>query len=281
MGNTYNRVYIRCCKYGENRYCEKCANKKLCASKHTGLLNSCLGKLCLHPYLVVPLRSTRVTLISTRVSAHCQAILLLMYSELCKIHIITSPITSIIAQSQPSKLDRFQLADANFPVLPDLGDKLSGQLRFCSLNSDGISTILNDAFIHYIHLVSLSLSGNPIKSLNSSMMNGLRHLKQLYLDNTHVSPLPEVDEWASELIKLSVSSLGLTELSIAILVNLPILKILQIRDNNLTTMPDKQYFVNLDSMVSIDIKQNQLVCDQRLCWLKVILKFTRLLWPSI
>ena len=60
------------------RYCERCANKKLCASKHTGLLNSCLGKLCLHPYLVVPLRSARVTLISTRVSAHCQAILLFM-----------------------------------------------------------------------------------------------------------------------------------------------------------------------------------------------------------
>ena len=50
--------------------------KKWCASKHTGLLNSCLGKLCLHPYLVVPLRSARVTLISTRVSAHCHAILL-------------------------------------------------------------------------------------------------------------------------------------------------------------------------------------------------------------
>ena len=75
VGNTYNRVYIWCCKYGENRYYERCANKQLCASKHTGLLNSCLGKLCLHPYLVVPLISARVTLISTRVSAHCQAIL--------------------------------------------------------------------------------------------------------------------------------------------------------------------------------------------------------------
>ena len=80
MGNTYNRVYIWCCKYGENRLCERCANKKWCASKHWGLLNSCLGKLCLHPYLVVPLISARVTLISTRVSAHCQAILLSMIS---------------------------------------------------------------------------------------------------------------------------------------------------------------------------------------------------------
>ena len=25
--NTYNRVYIWCCKYGENRCCERCANK--------------------------------------------------------------------------------------------------------------------------------------------------------------------------------------------------------------------------------------------------------------
>ena len=76
MGNTYNRVYIWCCKYGENCYCERYANKKWCASKHTSLLKSSLGKSSLHPYLVIPLISARVTLISTRVSAHCQAILL-------------------------------------------------------------------------------------------------------------------------------------------------------------------------------------------------------------
>ena len=54
----------------------KMCHKRWCASKHTGLLNSCLGKLCLHPYLVVPLISVGVTLISTRVSVHCQVILL-------------------------------------------------------------------------------------------------------------------------------------------------------------------------------------------------------------
>ena len=27
VGNTYNPVYIWCCKYGENRYCERCANE--------------------------------------------------------------------------------------------------------------------------------------------------------------------------------------------------------------------------------------------------------------
>ena len=76
VGNTYNRVYNWCCKYGEKHYCERRVNKYWCASKHTGLLNSCLGKWHLIPYLVVPLMSARVTLISTRVSAHCQAILL-------------------------------------------------------------------------------------------------------------------------------------------------------------------------------------------------------------
>ena len=70
MGNTYNRVYIWCCKNGENRYCERCANKWWCASKHTGLLNKCLGKWYQLPYLAVPLISARVPLISTRVSAH-------------------------------------------------------------------------------------------------------------------------------------------------------------------------------------------------------------------
>ena len=82
MGNTYNRVYIWCCKYGENRYYERCVNKYWCPSKHTGLLNSCLGKFHLHPNLVVPLISARVPLISTRVSAHCQAILLTINQQL-------------------------------------------------------------------------------------------------------------------------------------------------------------------------------------------------------
>ena len=76
VGNTYNRVYIWCCKYGENRYCERYVNKKWRASRHIGLLNSCLGKWYQVPCLVVPLTSTRVLLISTRVSTHCQAILL-------------------------------------------------------------------------------------------------------------------------------------------------------------------------------------------------------------
>ena len=86
--NTYNRVYIWCCKYGENRHCERCANKWWCASKHTGLLNSCLGKCYVLPYLVVPLISTRVTLISTRVSAHCQAFLFMytLFAIMIKSH---------------------------------------------------------------------------------------------------------------------------------------------------------------------------------------------------
>ena len=48
----------------------------------TGLLNSSLGKWHLLPYLVVPLISARVPLISTRVSAHCQTILLKVWLKL-------------------------------------------------------------------------------------------------------------------------------------------------------------------------------------------------------
>ena len=50
------------------------------APKHTGLLNLCLGKWYLYPYLVVPL-------ISARVSAHCQAILLAINTLLGGVHV--------------------------------------------------------------------------------------------------------------------------------------------------------------------------------------------------
>ena len=173
-----------------------------------------------------------------------------IYSELCQLTVRGTPITFIVAPSQPTKLNKFQLSNAYFPALPNLGNTLPRQLRFCSWNSDGISTIPNDAFIHYTQLISLSLSGNPIESLNSSMMNGLK-------------------DWASKSAKLTVTSIGLTELPVAILVHLPNLRILQIQNNHLTTLPNKKYFVNLESMSQIDVRGNKLVCDQRLCWLKV------------
>ena len=49
---------------------------------HHGVVDS----YSLHPYLVVPLISARVTLISTRVSAHCQAILFMPYSRTARLH---------------------------------------------------------------------------------------------------------------------------------------------------------------------------------------------------
>ena len=195
-----------------------------------------------------------------------------IYSELCQLTVRGTPITFIVAPSQPTKLNKFHLSNAYFPALPNLGDALPRQLRFCSWNSDGISTIPNDAFIHYTQLISLSLSGNPIESLNSSMMNGLKELKHLYLSNTYLNPLPDIYDWASKLAKLTVNSIGLTELPVAILVHLPNLRILQIQNNHLTTLPDKKYFVNLESMSQIDVRGNKLVCDQRLCWLKVSVK---------
>ena len=65
-------------------------------SKHTSLLNSFLGKWDLLPYLVVPLISARVPLISTRVSAHCQAILLLTKTKTKYVEYNMTTMTNII-----------------------------------------------------------------------------------------------------------------------------------------------------------------------------------------
>ena len=113
VGNTYNRVCIWCCKYGKNLYCERCANKKWCASKHTGLLNSCLGKLCLHPYLVVPLISARVIQISTRVSAHCHSILLCQ-CPVCNMKTCTHTIHSYSAINDVTHLNKMLASEQYF-----------------------------------------------------------------------------------------------------------------------------------------------------------------------
>ena len=193
-----------------------------------------------------------------------------VYTELCYVHVRVSPITAIITQTQDTKLSRFKLIGAHFPTLPDLGVTLSGQLAYCSWSSNDISTIPGGAFIHYSNLVSLSLSGNPITSLEYPMMQGLTKLKYLYLDNTLLASPPEVYKWAPKLEKLSFIGVELTELTESLVANLPYLRIIHLRNNQLTTLPEKENFVNLESMTDINIKENPLTCDYRLCWLKVL-----------
>ena len=192
-----------------------------------------------------------------------------IYTELCYVDVGSSPITSIITQTQNTKLTRFKLAGADFPVLPNIGVTLSGQLSYCSWSSDGISTIPDGAFIDYDNLVSLSLAGNPITSLEYSMMQGLTKLKFLYLGNTLLTSPPAIYTWAPKLEKMSLNGLGLTELPESLITNLPKLKTVLLEKNELTTLPEKDKFVNLESMNRIDIKENPLTCDYRLCWLKV------------
>ena len=192
-----------------------------------------------------------------------------VYTELCYVHVKGSPITSIITQTQSTKISQFRLAGAHFPVLPDLGVTLSRQLLYCSWSSDHISTIPNDAFIHYINLVSLSLSGNPITSLEYPMVQGLTNLKHLYLGNTLLASPSEIYTWAPKLEKIILNSISLMDLPKSLIANLPSLRIIQLEKNQLTSLPEKEYFVNLDSMSSIDIKDNPLTCDYHLCWLKV------------
>ena len=193
-----------------------------------------------------------------------------VHTELCKIEVRKSPINAIIPPSQKTKLTSLRIIDAFFPVLPDLGDYLPGHLRYCTLPENVISTIPNNAFVPYVKLLSLSLHGNPIKFLNSSMMQGLTKLKYIYLGNTELNPLPEIHLWTPNVLLLGINTMELAEIKGSLIANLPKLQNLQANKNQLTSLPSREYFVNLESMFTINIERNPLECDYRLCWLKVI-----------
>ena len=194
------------------------------------------------------------------------------YPVLCRLEIKSSPVKTIITPYPPQTvaLTTFRLTSGNFPTPPDLGIVLAEQLEFLSFKGIGLISIPDNYFMNFTSLLSLSLKNNPISDLNAENMVGLRKLQNLYLDGTYINPLPSLHLWFSKLQLLSAARTDITVLSATMVENLPNLRMLDLSQNGLSSLPAQTHFVNLENMVEIKLKGNPLGCDSRLCWVKVI-----------
>ena len=197
------------------------------------------------------------------------------YPVMCRLEVIQAPVTDIITPvpSQSLVLTSFGLRwSGTFPNPPDLGSVLTRQLKFLALVGLHITAIPENFFENYTNLVSLSLTHNPISSinLNAGSLAGLGHLRQLYLGGTDVNPLPPFHQWLPNLETINLPDTDITELSSTLLQNLPGLRRLDLQRNQLQTFPGQEYFINLQNMVFIKLGGNPLHCDSNLCWIKVI-----------
>ena len=193
------------------------------------------------------------------------------YPLMCRLRITSSPVITIIIPNptQNIALTSLQLASGNFPTPPDLGSMLARQLTFLVFKDIGLKVIPENYFENFTSLIRLSLNNNPIFDLNAGNMVGLRNLRSLNLDKTHISPLPPLHLWLPSLRELCAAHLNITVLSTNMLENLPNLKYLDISQNELNTVPDKSHFANLENMTFINLEGNPLHCDCNFCWVKV------------
>ena len=193
------------------------------------------------------------------------------YPLMCRLRIATSPVRTIITPNptQSIALTSFQLTSGIFPTPPDLGSVLAKQLTFLVFKDIGLKVIPENYFENFTSLIKLSLNNNPISDLNAGNMVGLRNLRILNIDKTHVSPLSPLHLWLPILRELCAAHLNITVLSTNMLENLPNLKYLDISQNELNTVPAKSHFANLENMTLINLEGNPLHCDCNFCWVKV------------
>ena len=135
-----------------------------------------------------------------------------------------------------------------------------------------INTVPENYFQNYSKLISLVLNDNPITHLNAGSLAGIEHLKMLYLDRTNINPVPQLHLWLPNLSRLHIQSVGMAILPGSLIENLPQLKSLDLRSNQLSTVPAKEYFINLQNMKDVFLEGNPLHCDSRLAWIKVNIK---------
>ena len=196
------------------------------------------------------------------------------YPEMCRLDMSKSPLNHIITPSVPhnSALISLHLYNGHFLTLPDLGDVLERQIERLGFFGMGIVTIPDNYFENFTRLTSLSLAKNRVSNLNAGNMAGLSQLQDIYLGHNQLNPLPSLHLWLPKLKRLSLRRNGIYFLPASLMEHLPKLLFLDMRGNELSTVPSREHFVNLDNMVLINLEGNSLHCDTEICWIKVIPK---------
>ena len=156
-----------------------------------------------------------------------------------------------------------------FPNPPDLGRVLAEQLENLSFENIGINTVPETYFQNYSNLIYLKLNAHPITHLNAGILAGIGQLKYLHLDRTNINPVPPLDLSLPNLRILYIAEVGISLLPETLMKNLPHLRKLDLRSNQLSILPDEEYFVNLQNMDFVRLQGNPLRCDAGIAWIKV------------
>ena len=119
------------------------------------------------------------------------------YPQMCRLDISGSPVNGIITPSLPHTVALLSLRifGGDFPIPPDLGDVLEGQMEYLAFSGNDLITIPDNYFENFTALISLSITNNLLSDLNAGNMAGLSHLRNIYLGHNRLNPLPPLHQW--------------------------------------------------------------------------------------
>ena len=170
------------------------------------------------------------------------------------------------------------------------------------LTHNRIEILPPNAFSHFLICLELRLGFNKIWSIGNQTFNGLDRLKVLQLNNNHLNSLGpgmftglirletldvhfnvirSIEEGTflqlSRLRVLNIKHNEIHALSFSMVEGLTSLRELYLNHNKLLTL-DSTVFQHFGRPFSLSIQENQLLCDSRLCWLRLETHVGNITW---
>ena len=176
------------------------------------------------------------------------------HRQLTEIPTVIPPDSSLVSLSHNNLS---QLRPSYLPILP--------VCKIMDFSDNRISVIHTASFVNIPNLENISLSKNALERVHLDMLLGLKRLVHLDLSSNKISSISrgKIDELFTT--KYRVFNFPTT---------------LLLHDNQLTTLDGSILPNNLKSPLILSMRDNPLICDERMCWMKMSERIGRIIWHS-
>lgn len=215
-----------------------------------------------------PLKELQTLDLSGNNFASLQDVFLPPHNKLINLLISDSQITEIRPETF-ANLQDLQALVLSGNRLENVSDQLFHglhDLRYLHLGGNRLETLPARLFRDMERLLQLNLSSNPLQALGNGVMTPCAHLESLYLTDTELRVLRDVDFKNLRSLKhlQLTNNKQLSEIDDYALVHSPRMRYLDLRNNNLTQVPFS--LISLHGLRELKVAGNPWACGCRSLW---------------